>query len=91
MESRYSKEQLLDMYGSHAASGRPDINLGDLFLDWTPKAPSHVTNGELIKGEDPKDEVMGPELCWDNNGASIPLGLLDLTEDEIEVGGIFRV
>ena len=80
IEGRYSRDQLLDIYRAQVSNGRSNVNMNDLFLEWNPKSSDHTTNGEL------REDVMGADLCWDNTASSHPLGLVDLRDEENEVG-----
>ena len=86
VEGRYSKEQLLDLYQLQGVNGASSVNMNDLFLEWNPKTSNQITNGGWGKGDDQKYDVMGPDICWDHDGSSHPLGMVDMTEDEVEVG-----
>ena len=85
VEDRYSKEQLFDLYRPQDENVTSNINMNDLFLEWNPKTSNQIVNGGWGKADDQTDDVMGPDICWDKDGSSHPLGLLDMTEDEIQV------
>ncbi|KAH8705162.1 hypothetical protein BGW36DRAFT_366987 [Talaromyces proteolyticus] len=85
-DSRYSKEQLLNIFKNQRDSGTLGKNMGDHFLaTWNPLEETSTTNGAWMKREDQKDAPSGPEVCWDHLGLHGPLGLTDLTEDEREL------
>ena len=88
VDCRYSKEQLLDLYQPRGTSGASGVNMNDLFLEWNPKSTAQMINGGWSKADDHKDEVTGPDICWDRGGFSHPLGMIDMTEHEIEVSGM---
>lgn len=83
-DTRYGKEQLLDIFQNQRDSGGLDKNLQDLFLGtWDP-----ITDNDSISAAsrgDPKDQYPGPEVCWDYGAGSTPFGLAELTEDEKQV------
>lgn len=83
-ESRYSKEQLLDLYRVQEKSDFPNGSLDEFFVDgWTPGL-NGTSNGGWGKRDDHKDSN-GPEICWDHSGSVQPLALADMTEEEKEV------
>jgi PERQ amino acid-rich with GYF domain-containing protein len=84
-ESRYSKDQLLDLFRAQEKSGISNINLSDLYVDgWNPNTTNGTSNGGWGKRDDHKDAT-GPEICWDHEGSVQPLALAELTEEEKEV------
>lgn len=94
-ESRYSKEQLLELYKTLRESGTLGRNLADYFVaDWDPHVATPTANGAWGKRDDQrnnhphphhKDNHSGPEVCWDHGGQMEPLGLTGMTDDEKEV------
>ena len=85
-ESRYSKDQLLDLFRAQADSATSSKNLSDLFVGgWNPGDASTNSNGAWSKKDDLKDSAAGPEVCWDHEGKVIPLAMIDITEEEREV------
>lgn len=89
-DSRYSKEQLLELYRSQRDSGVLGKNVSDCFVaDWDPHLDSGLNGGGSGSGsgawgkrEDQKDAPTGPEICWDHTGQVEPLALVDMTDDE---------
>ena len=83
-DTRYTKDQLLDMFRvQQDRSSQPSVE--DLFIDgWSPTGTNGLTNGGWGRNEDHK-ESNGPEICWEQNGGVHPLGLLPLSEEEKEV------
>ncbi|KAJ6008419.1 hypothetical protein N7540_012395 [Penicillium herquei] len=85
-DSRYSKDQLLDLYKTQRESGSLGKHVEEYFVaDWDPHAVSASANGAWGKRDDHKTSA-GPEVCWDHEGQAEPLGLNDMTESEKEVG-----
>lgn len=85
-DSRYSKEQLLNIYKSQREAGTLGKNVEELFVaDWNPLEETPSVNGAWGKREDHKDTPVGPEVCWDHEGQFEPLGLIDMNDDEKEV------
>lgn len=85
-ESRYSKDQLLDLFRAQADSATSNKNLSDLFVGgWNPDDASTSSNGAWSRKDDHKDSAAGPEVCWDHEGKVMPLGIIDITEEEKEV------
>lgn len=86
VDTRYSKEQLLDLYKAQRESGVLTKNVADYFVaDWNPHIETPTANGAWGKRDDHKDNPIGPEVCWDHGGQFEPLGLVDMTDDEKEV------
>lgn len=85
-DSRYSKEDLLNIFRGQRDSGALGKQMGDHFLaSWNPLEEAPATNGAWGKKEDQKESPPGPEVCWDYLGLHEPLGLIDMTEDEREL------
>ncbi|WEW57254.1 kinesin-like protein [Emydomyces testavorans] len=85
-ESRYSKDQLLDLYKSQKESKDWGKNVTEFFMaDWDPLEESPAANGGWGKREELKDSHAGPEVCWDHSGKIEPLALMDLTQEEKEL------
>ena len=86
--SRYSKDQLLDVYKSQqGANGAFDEGLSGTFVGaWQPD----MANGNSAgwgRTEHSRDNQPGPDLCWDKEGAVEPLSLVDMNDEEREVRG----
>ncbi|KAL1956913.1 hypothetical protein VTO42DRAFT_6660 [Malbranchea cinnamomea] len=78
-ESRYSKEQLLDVFKNQRDFG----DVAEYLLgDWNHRDETSTTNGSWGKRGDFKDYHAGPEVCWDPTGQARPLALTDMTEEE---------
>ncbi|KAL8688720.1 MAG: hypothetical protein Q9218_005435, partial [Villophora microphyllina] len=85
-DTRYSREQLLDLYRAQSDAGSFGPSVSDLFVDgWNPTASRGMTNGGWSRKDDYEDNQSGPEICWDHNGSVLPLGLSEMTEQEKEV------
>lgn len=85
METRYSKDQLLEMFRAQEKSGQAITNLSDLFVgNWSPGIVNGASNGGWGKREDHK-EATGPDICWDHEGSVHPMGLTMINDDEREV------
>ena len=86
-DARYSKEQLLDLFRAQAETGSLYKNPSEHFVEgWNPGSANSTTNGAWNRRDDHKDGNSGPEICWDYEGSVQPLGLVDLSEEEKEVG-----
>ena len=84
-DSRYSKDQLLDLFRAQGESGNLSKNLPDLLLGgWNSGAPN-TSNGTWSRRDDLKEGNIGPEVCWDFEGSVQPLGLVDVEDEEKEV------
>ncbi|CAG8962307.1 hypothetical protein HYFRA_00005362 [Hymenoscyphus fraxineus] len=86
-DTRYSKNQLLDIYRAQEESGGLQGDVSRLFVNnWNPEQ-SNGTNGRTGWGKsgDGRDSY-GPEACWDTNGLIRPVGLEEMSEQEKVVG-----
>lgn len=82
---RYSKDQLLSIYQTLKDSASLDRSLDDLFLgSWDP-LDGKLSNASQTGRGDLKDQIPGPEVCWNYSTEANPLGMADLTEDEKQV------
>ncbi|KAG9234065.1 hypothetical protein BJ875DRAFT_27427 [Amylocarpus encephaloides] len=82
-DTRYSKNQLLDIYKGQEEVGVPQRDLSHLFINnWNPEH-SNGTNGRSGWGKtnDGRDSY-GPEICWDTHGNIRPMGLEEMSEQE---------
>lgn len=85
-DSRYSKEQLLDLFRAQKPESL-NAHISDLYVDgWAPGV-NGTSNGGWGKSGDHK-ELSGPDLCWDQNGSVQPMALVDMSEEEKEVEAV---
>ncbi|PGH08710.1 hypothetical protein AJ79_05901 [Helicocarpus griseus UAMH5409] len=86
-DSRYSKDQLLNLYKSQQELGNWGKHITDHFMaDWNPLDESTSSvNGGWNKREDVKDGHSGPEVCWDHSGQARPLALSEMNDEEKEL------
>jgi PERQ amino acid-rich with GYF domain-containing protein len=86
VDSRYSKEQLLDLFRAQGDLGNMHKNVAEHLIEgWNPGPTSSAANGMWTRREDHKDSSNAPEICWDSEGSVQPLGLIDFSEEEKEV------
>ncbi|KAI4162231.1 MAG: hypothetical protein LQ342_004097 [Letrouitia transgressa] len=84
-DTRYSKEQLLDLFRAYSKPGQATTDIDNLFIDgWNPGAVNGTSNGGWGKKEDYRDTMTGPEICWDHDGQIQPLALIEMSEAERE-------
>ncbi|THX55352.1 hypothetical protein D6D06_04937 [Aureobasidium pullulans] len=85
-DTRYSKNQLLDLYHKQNVEGSLDDSLSLLFVSgWEPTQTNGVSLGGWgRRDEQAKDHVPGPEVCWEKDGSTGPLGLVDMNDEEKE-------
>lgn len=84
-DTRYSKEQLLDMFRMQEKGGYQGTNIHDLFIDgWNPGAVNGIESTGWGRKDDNRDSS-GPEICWDHEGSVQPLALTIMTDEEREV------
>ncbi|KAL8760810.1 MAG: hypothetical protein Q9184_003014 [Pyrenodesmia sp. 2 TL-2023] len=89
-ETRYSRDQLLDLYRARSTAGPSSTNVSDLCMDgWNPMLMNGMTNGGCSRKDELKDGPPAPEICWNHDGNVQPLGLIDMTEEEQAVRTIF--
>ncbi|KAL8827399.1 MAG: hypothetical protein Q9170_007029, partial [Blastenia crenularia] len=85
-DTRYSRDQLLDMFRTQAKEGSPSTHISDLYEDgWNPLQTNGMPNGGWSRKDEVRDGLSGPEICWDHDGRVQPLGLIDMTEEEQSV------
>jgi PERQ amino acid-rich with GYF domain-containing protein len=86
METRYSREQLLDLFRNQRDAGNLDGDLAELYVG---EGENGVTNGgggaKWARREDSKENGVGVDICWDRGGGIEPLGLVEMTDEEREV------
>jgi PERQ amino acid-rich with GYF domain-containing protein len=86
METRYSRDQLLDLFRAQREARDLDGDLNELYVG---EGENGVTNGEggakWARREDTKDNGVGVDICWNRLGGIEPLGLIDMTDEEREV------
>ena len=89
LESRYSKEQLLDLFRVQMRGSSSVSHIADLYEDgWDPLAANGIPDGGWSRRDESKDALSGPEICWDHGGKVQPLGLIDMTEEEQTVRNV---
>ena len=87
-DTRYSKEQLLDLYKAQSSSdgglrdGLPHLYVGG----WQPDLSNGATSASWGRTEQSRDSQPAPDVCWDRDGTVEPLGLLEMDDEEREVG-----
>ena len=85
-DTRYNKEQLINIYKAQKDAGILNKNLTELFSGgWNPTEPRNGAAGSWGRREEGKDPLTGPEVCWESNGKVLPLALADMSDDEKEV------
>ncbi|KJY01607.1 gyf domain-containing protein [Zymoseptoria brevis] len=84
-DTRYTREQLLDIYKSQLSSegglrdGLPNLVVGG----WAPD----ITNGNSSgwgRNDHSREAQNGPDACWDREGNVEPLGLVEMDDEERE-------
>ena len=86
-EHRYSKEQLLELFQNQRENNDLSDGLESLYVaGWEPSMANGVTSGSWgRRDESSKDHALGVDVCWEREGASLPLGLTEMTEEDREV------
>ncbi len=84
-ETRYSKDQLLELFKIHEKSGPSNGNVNELFMDgWSPGANLGNENGSWGKKDDQRESA-GTYSCWDSEGTIKPISLYEMNDEEREV------
>lgn len=86
LETRYSRSQLLDLFKEQRDAGDLETDLSELYVGESDA--SHGSNGNeggKWGRHEPKENGVGPDICWDRGGGIEPLGLMDMTDAEKEV------
>lgn len=82
-ETRYSRDQLLDLFRVQSKADHSNPNVSDLYMEgWNPTSTNGMTNGGWSRKDESKDGQPGPEICWNHDGNVPPLGFIDMTEEE---------
>jgi hypothetical protein len=84
---RISKNQMLDIFRAQQDSGSVKRDVSHLFEgNWDP-GHSNGTNGRSGWGKSTDGrESHGPDVCWDEDGSVLPVGLEEMSEQEQAVG-----
>lgn len=87
LEGRYPRGQLLQLFRSQKGSEEIHHGLSDLYAGaWEPNVSNGASGASWGRRDDHgREGQSGVDLCWDRDGAILPLGLTDMTEDEKEV------
>ena len=81
--TRYSRDQLLDIYKAQVEPRSRDLDVSDLYMQgWNPGHVNGTSRSSWGKNEGyvPQD----PGVCWDSSGQVKPLGLHQMTQEEKE-------
>ncbi|PSK36193.1 GYF domain-containing protein mpd2 [Elsinoe australis] len=87
-ESRYPKEQLIDLFKTqNNTDNMSRDSLTSLFVaGWEPEQFNGFSDGSSgwAVRDAHRDGQAGPEAFWSNEGSMLPLGLVEMTEEEKE-------
>ncbi|KAL8739781.1 MAG: hypothetical protein Q9190_007449 [Brigantiaea leucoxantha] len=84
-DTRYSKDQLLDLFRVYGKGEQPTTSVNELFMDgWNPESVDGSTNGTWGRKDDHRDGMTGPEICWDPEGSVPPMAFIEMSEQEQE-------
>jgi len=82
-DMRYSKDQLLDLYRQQRDAGELNTHISDLYIG---EGDALVNGASTAKwGRRDESDDMAESICWDKQGNILPMGLMDMTDDEREV------
>jgi PERQ amino acid-rich with GYF domain-containing protein len=80
--TRYSKEDLLDVYRAQQESGAANDDVNGLFVSgWDPGHSNGANGRGWGKSNDGRDNH-SPGVCWDANGSARPISLEEMSEEE---------
>ncbi|KAI9838816.1 MAG: hypothetical protein M1837_002309 [Sclerophora amabilis] len=83
--SRFSKEQLLQVYKSQSEDGDLGKDVAGLVMgDWSLGSGDDPNNWPWNRKEDKESHGNGPDICWDPTGSVVPLGLIEMSDEERE-------
>lgn len=84
-EDRYSRGQLLSLLREQQDANALAAGLAELVVsDWQQDAANGAT-AWTRRDEQAKDIQPAADVCWNQDGAVLPLGLVDMTDQEREV------
>lgn len=88
-DMRYTKDQLLDLFkAQHSSDGALRDGLTSLCIGgWQPEIINSQAATSWGRIDHNRDAQQGPDACWDKDGTVEPIGLLELDDEEREVGG----
>jgi hypothetical protein len=85
-EHRYSKDQLLSLFRSEHETGNLNANLTGVYVNgWEPNLVNGASTSAWGRRDEQKEHQVGADICWDREGATLPLGLSPLSAEEKEV------
>ena len=85
---RYSKEQMLDIFKSQEEGNVHNGYLQSALTEgWTPGNPAGNARVDWARRDEVRDSQNNPDICWNFDGVIQPLALIEMSEDEKEVGG----
>ena len=87
-ETRYTKDQLLNIYQTLEDASVLDRDLVDIFEGTWNLAEDKNGTGNQGSGSDAKDLIPGPEVCWNYGLNPQPFGLKNMTEEEKQVSDL---
>lgn len=87
MDTRYSKDQLLELFREQRDAGDLDNDVSHLYVgDAETGYVNGQSQGRWSRREDTtQDAAAGSEICFERNIISEPLGLTDMTEEDVAV------
>ena len=89
VDQRYGRSQLLDLFKNLQDAECLADGLSHLYVDgWKPNIANGTNHGWGRKEESGKDAHLGADVCWDRDGAVLPLCLADMNDDEKEVSSV---
>ena len=86
-DTRYSKDQLLDLYKTQqSAEGGLNDGLPSFYMGgWQPDIANGMASASWARTEHSRDSQPGPDVCWDRDGGMQPLALFEMDDEEKEV------
>ncbi len=87
VESRYGKDQLLQLFKGQKETEELNDDLSSLYVaGWEPSAANGAAGAGWGRRDDyGRDAQPTSDVCWEPEGNTHPLGLVDMSEEEKEV------
>lgn len=86
-DTRYTKDQLLDLFKSQQSTeGALSEGLSNLYVGgWQPESANGGGSASWGRSDNARDVQPGPDICWEKDGNTEPLGLTEMDDEEKEV------
>lgn len=82
---RYSKSNFLEIFRAQQANENPSGDVTRLLVNTWDPGYTNGANGRDWGKSDSASNSHGPEVCWDESGSTLPIGLEEMSEEEKNV------